>query len=132
MEKSEKEEIVAAVREEIVPVVREEMSAVKAEMKTEMRIVAREEADRVLGIYTEQIDDRFKVVGERFDHLEGRMDGMEKTLAEHTEILKDLAVDMVAVKSDIKVINAKLDRKADVKDLAMLDRRVTALENGKK
>jgi hypothetical protein len=92
------------------------------EMRSEIRTVMREETNRVLGVYTEQIDDKFRVVNERFDHIEGILGG-------HTETLKDMAVDIIAIKSDVKVINAKLDRKADVKDLATLDRRITVLEN---
>lgn len=101
----------------------------KEEFFSEVRTMIREETGRVLGVYTEYIDGRFKAVDERFDHLEKRIDGIQITLGEHTETLKDMAVDIIAIKSDVKVMNAKLDRKADVKDLAVLDRRVTALEN---
>ncbi len=98
------------------------------EILEEWRKAIREEMVQVLGVYTEYIDDRFKKIDERFDHLESRMDRMEARLDRHEEILKDLTVDMVAVKSELRVINAKLDRKADVKDQASRDHRLTALE----
>ncbi len=101
----------------------------KEEFFGEMRRIAREETDRVLGVYTEYIDGKFKAVNERFEHLEKEIGGIKEALELHTEMLKDLSVDMLAVKSDIRIINAKLDRKADVKDLVMLDGRVTTLED---
>jgi hypothetical protein len=63
--------------------------------------------DRKFGVFTENINNKFKLVTERFDTI-------DKTLDRHTEMFKD--------------IYYKLDAKADVSELDSLDRRVTKLE----
>lgn len=90
--------------------------------KEEIVQAVKTEIKQIVGVIEEHFDDKIKLVVEQYDEI-------KDTQALHTETLKDLTVDMTAVKSDVKVIDAKLDRKADVKDLVMLDRRVTVLEN---
>ena len=92
----------------------------KEEIVLEMRQIA--------GVLTEHYDDKIKLVVEQYGGLGREIDGMKKTLMLHTEMFKDMAVDIVVIKSDIGAIKAQLNRKADVKDLAVLDRRVSAME----
>lgn len=82
----------------------------------------KEEIKQIVGVITEPFDDKIKLVVEQYVDI-------KDTQVLQGEMLKDLAVDIIAIKSDVKVISAKLDRKADVKDLVVSDRRVTALEN---
>jgi len=67
----------------------------------------RAEMRQLFGVFEERINDKFKLVTERFDAI-------DKTLDKHTEMFKD--------------IYDKLDTKADVKEVDELERRVVKLE----
>lgn len=62
---------------------------------------------QIFGVFEERINDKFKLVTERFDAI-------DETLDKHTEMFKD--------------IYDKLDIKVDIKEFDALDRRVTKLE----
>ncbi|HEY5220556.1 MAG TPA: hypothetical protein VIJ29_00180 [Candidatus Paceibacterota bacterium] len=68
---------------------------------------SRAEVRQLFGVFEERMDDKFKLVTERFDTI-------DKTMDKHTEMFKD--------------INEKLDTKADVKEVDELERRVIKLE----
>ncbi len=85
-------------------------------------------AERFVGVVKEYFDDKIKLVTEQYLGLREDFDGMKRILDSHTEMIGELAVDMVVVRSDLKAIKAGLDTKADERDVVVLDRRINTLE----
>jgi hypothetical protein len=94
MEQKEKQEFVLVIRAEM----RRALSPLEDRLNASIR---------KSGVLWENINDKFKLVTERFDTI-------DKTLDKHTEMFKD--------------IYQKLDKKADVEEFDALEPRVVKLE----
>ena len=75
--------------------------------KQEFLVMMRAEMRQIFGFFEERMSDKFKLVTERLDTIEEKLD-------KHTELFKD--------------IYKKLDGKADVKEFDALESRVVKLE----
>ena len=85
-----------------------------------------------IGVYIEDVNDRFKATNEGYTGINERLDRIEKTLESHSEQTANIAVDVSSVKLDMNDIRYKtevtLDRKIDKKHFVDLEGRVRVLE----
>jgi len=84
---------------------------------------------RYLGALHEEHMGAIKAMGEQFLDVNRKLDGIDKTLESHTEMIGKLAEDMEIVKADIGVIKTDLKQKVDRTEFATLERRVARLES---
>lgn len=100
-------------------------------VKTEIK----KEFSSQIGVYTENINDRFKATGEGMAGIDQRLSKIEKTLDSHTEQLANILVDSNSVKIDMGRVSYEvtmhLDKKVDKKHFVDLEGRVRVLEKNK-
>ena len=94
-------------KNEFILVIRSEMRRALSPLEDRLNASIDKRIGQKFGVLWENINDKFKLVTERFDAI-------DKTLDKHTEMFKD--------------IYDKLDGKVDVKEFDSLEHRVVKLE----
>lgn len=99
----------------------------KKEIKGYMKKLS-DDFGKQIGVYVEDINDRFKALGEGTNSTNEQLDRMEKTLDSHSGQIARLTMDMTTVKLGIKEIQTELKNKADKSEIIKIDARVSTLE----
>lgn len=84
--------------------------------------------ERRVGVLLEHLDGKLDTVIEQYGDIKSTLDAHTKTLASHTEMIGELAVDVNIIKEDVEFIKGSLKKKVDVDEFAALERRVAILE----
>ncbi len=93
----------------------------KEEFLSEIRQLFDAQSRHIVGVVTEHYDDKIKLVVEQYTGLREEFDGVKRILGSHTEMIGELAVDVVGIRLGLK-------GKADTADVSVLKRRLDILE----
>ncbi len=103
----------------------------KKEIKGYMKKLS-DDFGKQIGVYVEDVNDRFKATAEGTAGVNEKLDRIEKTLDSHTEQIANILVDVSSVRLDMNDIRYKtevtLDRKLDKKHFVDLEGGVRVLE----
>lgn len=87
-----------------------------------------DEVKRHMSVLAEDFQSRINVIGEQYGNIQQTLNDHTKTLASHTEMIGNLAIQMEIIKEEVQMISGGLKKKVDQDEFHALMRRVSMLE----